>query len=67
MSAGGSIILSIDNNCGGGCPGGSVACSKSINDKSYYCLYYQEMLSYVASKIPLIHSKKMVNKFLDVY
>jgi uncharacterized protein len=51
--------------CGGGCPGGSIASGRKLDDKSYYCSYYKSMLDYVAKNIPIIHSRRMIPDFLN--
>ncbi len=51
--------------CGGGCPGGSISIGRGLEVKSLNCEYNHAMLDYVAKKIPLIHSERLVREILE--
>lgn len=50
--------------CGAECPGVSVRCDSSIASKGFYCDYRKAVLGYVASKIPLLHQKRVLGEML---
>lgn len=51
--------------CGGGCPGATASYKNTLIKNSFYCDYNKEMFNYIAKKIPVLHSKKLIRHLIS--